>query len=95
MTIRQLKNISISKFESFLELACCKYIRTKGGHLIYTRSDCNRPITFQSHIDPVPEFIIKNCLRSLNYSKEDFFDIIELHKIVEKKDNKYQLKKNS
>lgn len=84
MTIRQLKNISISQFESFLELAHCKFLRTKGGHYIYSRSDCFRPITFQSHIDPVPEFIIKNNLRVLGYSKEEFFDILLGIKVIER-----------
>lgn len=82
MTIRTLKNISISQYESFLELAGCKYLRTKGGHYIYSRVDCLRPIVFQTHIDPVPERIINSNNKTLGYSKKDFFEILFCEKDV-------------
>lgn len=91
MSTRHLRNISVSKFESFLELVGCSLIRTKGGHCIYSRCDCLRPITFQSHIDPMPEFIIKNLLRVLGYSKDDFFDILECKVQVVKKNNTFEI----
>lgn len=95
MSTRHLRNISISKFESFLELSLCKCApsKSRGGHLKYTRCDCNRPIIFQSHIDPVPEFIIKNNLRVLGYTKEDFFEILDGNKIVIRIGNKFEFKK--
>ena len=89
MSARHLRNISISKFETFLELCLCKYLRTSSGHDIWSRADLTRPITFQNHIEPVPEFIIKNALRTLGYSKNDFHDILEGKKIVSKKDKNY------
>lgn len=93
MSTRHLRNISLSKFESFLELAGCKLIRRNGGHIIYCRSDLLRPITIQSHIDPVPEIIIKTNLRTLNLTKNDFFDILELKKEISKvSDKEYILK---
>lgn len=91
MTIPKLKNISISKFESFLELAGCKFVRKNGGHCVYSRSDLTRPLVFQSHIDPVPEFIILVLLRGLGYSKRDFFDILNGNKVVVKQSDKYIL----
>ena len=92
MTIKQLKNISISQFESFLELAHCKFIKSEKGHAKYTRSDLNRPVIFQNHIDPIPEFIIKNTLRLFPYNKDDFYDILEERKVVERINEKtYQL----
>ncbi len=95
MTIRRLKNISISQFESFLELVHCKHVPSKsgGGHIKYTRCDCLRPIIFQSHIEPVPEFIIKNNLRVLGYSKDDFFDVLDGVKEIERIGNKFSFKK--
>lgn len=82
MSARHLKNISISKFESFLDLAQCKFVKNEKGHIKYSRADLNRPIVFQNHIDPVPEFIIKNNLRVLGYTRDDFFDILECRKNV-------------
>lgn len=91
MSTRHLRNISKSKLESFLELCCCKFIKNKKGHIQYTRSDLTRPLPFQNHIDPVPEFIVKNLLRGLGYSKNDFHDILERKKEVIRKGNTYYL----
>ncbi|TZF81045.1 type II toxin-antitoxin system HicA family toxin [Pedobacter sp. BS3] len=91
MSTRKLSNISVSKFESFLELAQCKLVRQTGGHIVYSRCDCLRPIIFQSHIDPMPEFIVKNNLRILGYSKNDFFDILECKVTVKRKGNSFIL----
>jgi hypothetical protein len=91
MTIRTLKNISISQYESFLELTGCKYLRTKGGHFIYSRADCLRPIVFQSHIDPVPERIISSNNKTLGYSKSEFFEILFCERDVVRTGNKFTL----
>ena len=92
MSTRKLSNISIAKFAAFLELALCKFVKIEGGHQKWTRADLFRPIIFQTHIDPVPEFIVKNNLRVLGYSKNDFFYILEEKKVVVKVGNKYVLK---
>ena len=92
MSTRKLSNISISQFESFLELAGCKFIKSEKGHCKYFRSDLLRPIIFQNHIDPVPEFIVKNLLRLFPYSRDEFFDILEGIKRVEKTGKVYTIK---
>lgn len=60
----------------FLEYLDCKHIRTTGGHYHYARKDLDRPLTLQSHIDPVPEFIIRNHLRILGISKNECLEIL-------------------
>ncbi len=92
MSTRKLKNINVAKFEGFLDLALCKYIHDNKGHVQYTRADLTRPIVFQNHITPVPEFIIRNALRALGYSKNDFFDILEGKKEVERESNIFTIK---
>ncbi len=74
MSTRKLKNISPSELRVFLKKHECKCTRTKGGHEHWTRSDLNRPLTFSSHTDPVPEFVVKNLLRLMGLEKEDFFN---------------------
>lgn len=91
MSTKHLHNVTISQLESFLELCLCKFIKNKKGHAQYTRSDLTRPLPFQNHIEPVPEFIIQNILRGLGYSKKDFFEILEQEKEVVKVGNKYQI----
>ncbi len=91
MTIPQINNISIAEFQSFLELAKCKFIEVKSGHEKWTRSDLRRPIIFQTHINPIPEFIVRNNLRSLGCSKLDYHSILNYTKAVEKNGNTYTI----
>lgn len=53
-----------------------KDTRGRGGHEKWSRSDLDRPITIQTHIDPVPEFIVKQVLRHLNMTRNQFFSTI-------------------
>jgi hypothetical protein len=92
MSTQHLRNISISQLESFLELCQCKFIKNKKGHIQYTRSDLTRPLPFQNHIEPVPEFIVQNLLRGLGYTKKDFFDILEQKKEVAKVGSKFVIR---
>ena len=76
MSAKHLRNIPLKLIRDFLKEQGCSCNRTKGGHEHWSRSDLKRPITLQTHVDPVPEFIIKNTLRQLNISKEDFLNWI-------------------
>jgi hypothetical protein len=74
---RSLKNISPKIFREYLVYKGLKKIRNKGGHEIWSRSDLNRPVVFQTHIDPIPEFIVKNNLRTIGTNAKDFFTFLE------------------
>ena len=76
MSTYKLSNISISNFKEFLTKAGCDYQGTEAGHEKWSRHDLTRPVIFQTHIDPVPEFIIKSNLRTLNMSRQDFFNTL-------------------
>lgn len=71
-----LKNISLKDFRTFLEFKELKVIRRKGGHEVWSGKTLLRPIILQSHIDPVPEFIIRNNLRTLNCDKKELLDFL-------------------
>ena len=73
MSSQHLRNIGLKDYCNYLEHVGCKCI-TKGGHYQYARKDLGRPLTLQTHIDPVPEFIIQNHLRVLGISRKDFLD---------------------
>lgn len=76
MSTHRLSNVSLDDYREFLSKAGCKKIGTEGGHEKWSRKDLLRPIIVQTHIDPVPEFIIKNALRNLGISKQEFFNIL-------------------
>lgn len=73
MNTRSLSNISLSDFRRFLEKTGCKSESVKGGHEKCTKAGLLRPVILQTHIDPVLEFIVKNTLRNLGLSKDDYF----------------------
>lgn len=75
MNTFKLSNVPLNEFRDFLIKVGCKKISTEGGHEKWVRKDLFRPIILQTHITPVPEFIIKNTLRNLGLSKKDFFNI--------------------
>jgi len=64
------------KFEKFLVFVGCGFKRQKGDHLIYDRSDLKRPIVFTADRE-VPVFIIRNNLRTLGMSVEEYLEIIK------------------
>ena len=74
MNTYKLSNISIAQFREFLFEIGCTRISIEGGHEKWHKNGCLRPIIIQTHIDPIPEFIIKNNLRSLVLTRKDFID---------------------
>lgn len=76
MSTHKLSNVSIADFKEFLKKSGCQYQSTESGHEKWSRDDLLRPVIFQTHIDPIPEFIIKSNLRTLNISRQEFFNIL-------------------
>jgi predicted RNA binding protein YcfA (HicA-like mRNA interferase family) len=72
----RLVPIKRKKFELFLRLIGCKLKRIKGDHLIYMRPGLRRPVVFTTDVD-VPVFIIRNNLRTLGMSHEEYLAAIE------------------
>lgn len=71
-----LKNVSVRDCRKFLTKVGCHQNRSNGGHEHRTRYDLLRPITIQSHIDPVPEFIMKQILKALEVDRDEFWEIL-------------------
>lgn len=92
MSTKKLSNISLKSFREFLKKAKCEYSYDHKGHEFWVRSDLYRKVTFQTHIQPIPEFVIKNNLKTLGIEKKDFFEILEGRKIVEEKEGVFQIK---
>jgi len=83
MSTKKLSNITIREFRKFLTgqgLNIIKSSRGRGGHEKWSKTGLDRPITIQTHIDPVPEFIVIQVLRHLGMSHDDFFKAMESKK---------------
>lgn len=72
-----LKNVSLKDCRKFLIKVGCKNNRTTGGHEHWSKQDLLRPITIQTHIDPVPEWIMKQILKHLEIEKDEFIKILK------------------
>lgn len=79
MNTYKLSNIPLTTIIWFLEHQGLKHIKTEGGHAKYTRHDLRRPIIIQTHISPVPEFIVKQLLKHLNFTKKSFNEYLKQH----------------
>jgi predicted RNA binding protein YcfA (HicA-like mRNA interferase family) len=75
--MRSLSNITIKELRAVLTLLGLVKLRVKGGHEAWMKSGMTRPIIFQTHIEPIPTFIIRNCIRDLGISKDDFLELLE------------------
>ncbi len=80
MNAHKLSNIKLTDLRKFLISEGLKKIKTnkgRGGHEKWVRHDLLRPIIIQSHISPVPEFIIKQVLKHLGVSRKEFLNKIK------------------
>ena len=71
-----LRSISWKKFDKFVRYVGCHFERKRGDHRVYQRSDLKRPVIFPEDED-VPVFIIRNNLRTLGISHNEYLAILE------------------
>jgi hypothetical protein len=71
-----LKNIKLKDFRKYLESKGLKVIRTNGGHEVWGGKCLLRPIVLQTHVDPIPEFIIRNNLRQLDNDRDGLLEFL-------------------
>jgi len=72
--VRKGRNIPLKDFRKFLESNGMSRIRTKEGHEVWSGKNLSRPVIIQTHIDPVPFFIVKNTLRNMGLTLKDMED---------------------
>ncbi|MEK7639687.1 MAG: type II toxin-antitoxin system HicA family toxin [Patescibacteria group bacterium] len=64
------------RFEKFLLYVGCTFVREKGDHRIYTRDGLSRPVVVPRDTQ-LPIFIIRNNLRVLGISTDDYLQILD------------------
>ena len=75
--MRGLSNISIKELRAVLSRLGLSCDGTKGGHEKWSKAGMARPVVFQTHKDPVPEFIVKNAIRDLGMTRQEFLAVLE------------------
>lgn len=77
MSTKKLKNLTLRDIRAFLILVGCVKDRTRGGHEAWRKPGLARPIIIQTHVDPVPEHVVRSIIKDLGVSRDRFFEIIE------------------
>lgn len=77
--MKSLSNISVRDFRKALAKLGLEQCRTMGGHEAWMKEGMSRPVIFQSHVNPIPEFVVRNNLRTVGITKEDFLALFEEH----------------
>jgi hypothetical protein len=72
-----VKNIDLNDFRKFLEYKGLKNIRTNAGHEIWSKKELLRPVIIQTHINPIPEFIIRNNLRTIGSTTSELLHFLK------------------
>lgn len=75
--MRNLSNITIAELRQVLSALGLEKQRTKGGHEAWRKEGMTRLVVFQTHIEPIPEFIVKNAIRNLGVTRQEFLEILE------------------
>jgi len=70
-----LTPIHHKKLEKFVKSVGCTFERQEGSHRVYWRADQLRPVIIPTY-KSVPVFIIRNILRQLNISVDEFIRMI-------------------
>jgi predicted RNA binding protein YcfA (HicA-like mRNA interferase family) len=72
----RLTPLNWKKFEKFLLFVGCVLNREKGDHRIYWRAGLKRPVVIPCSGE-LPVFIIKNNLRILNITLDEYLEILK------------------
>ena len=75
--MKKLSNITLDEFRAFMKAKGLTLELTNGGHEMWSREGMQRPVVFQTHIDPLPEFVVKNNLVAIGVSRKDFLEFFE------------------
>ena len=85
MSTVKLSNITIAQFEAFLAYMGCEKVDSGNtGHFKWKRQGSIRAVVFQTHIEPIPEFVIANNLRNIGIIKKQFKDWLKAQNKKEK-----------
>lgn len=71
-----LTPVNWKEFEKFLLYIGCEFKRQKGDHRVYWRFGLKRPIILPTYKN-LPIFIIRNNLRTLGMSVEEYLEILK------------------
>ena len=77
MSNNPLKNIPLKTFRDYLEWNGLNRIRISGGHEIWGKKGLKRPVVLQTHKDPIPERIVRDTLRNIKQTPDNYIEFLK------------------
>jgi predicted RNA binding protein YcfA (HicA-like mRNA interferase family) len=77
MSKSPLRNIPVKTFRDYLKWEGFYYVRTNGGHEVWSKKGLHRPVVFQTHKDPIPEEIVRRILRTIGSNADDYIEFLK------------------
>ena len=71
MNTMNLSNIPLDAVRAFLLQRDYHFGFVHGGHELWVKENMVRPVVLRAGFDPVPEFMIRNILRSMDVRGEE------------------------
>ena len=75
--MKKLSNITLREFRAVLTALGLQKMRTKGGHEAWGREGLLRTVIIQTHVDPVPELVVRKTINDLGLTREEFIALLE------------------
>ncbi len=75
--MRNLSNVSTKELRAILTLYGLEKKRIKGGHEAWKKKGISRTVVFQTHKEPIPEFIVRNAIRCIGITRQEFLSVLE------------------
>lgn len=72
----KLGTIHFREFDKFLRKVGCQFVRQKGSHRIYHRSDLIRPLVVPAK-STVSVLVVKSNLKTLGIAVEDYLKLLD------------------
>lgn len=80
MNTFRMSNVSLRDTRKVLKklgFKKCNASRGRGGHEKWVKKGMQRPIIIQTHKDPVPEHIVRQIIRHLNLTRDEFKGLLQ------------------
>ena len=75
--MRNLSIVTLTELRAILTKLGLRVERTKGGHEMWSKEGMPRPVVFQTHKQPIPEFVVQNAIKTLGLTKKEFIALLE------------------
>lgn len=75
--MKKISNVSARELRLVLKRLGFVMVHNKTRHEAWDKKGTLRPVVFSPTKDPLPTFVVLNCIRDMGVSKADFLSMLE------------------